>query len=56
MGKHIVDWMPDASESDQTVRLGEYSDSNHTSVSNGFAAHGLALLGAPVYRTCVVLS
>ena len=44
MGRHIVDWMPDASESDETVRRGEYTASNYTSVSNGFAAHGLALL------------
>jgi hypothetical protein len=44
MGRHIVDWMPDASESDETVRRGEYSASNYTSVSNGFAAHGLQLL------------
>jgi len=44
MGRHIVDWMPSAAETDQTVQLGEYSKSNYTSVSNGFGAHGLALL------------
>ena len=36
--------VPDASESDETVRRGMYSASNYTSVSNGFGAHGLALL------------
>ena len=44
MGRHIVDWMPDARETDETVSRGEYSNSNHTSVSNAFGAHGLALL------------
>ena len=44
MGRHIVDWMPDAHETDETVSRGEYTASNYTSVSNGFAAHGLALL------------
>lgn len=44
MGRHIVDWMPDARETDETVSRGEYTASSHTSVSNGFAAHGLALL------------
>jgi alpha-L-rhamnosidase len=44
MGRHIVDWMPDASESDETVRRGEFTNSNHTSVSNAFGAHGLELL------------
>ena len=43
MGRHIVDWMPSAAESDQTVQLGEYSHSNATSVSNGFCAHGMAV-------------
>ena len=33
--------MPDAHE---TVSRGEYSKSNYNSVSNGFGAHGLALL------------
>ena len=36
-----VDWMPDARETDETVARGEYSNSNHTSVSNAFGAHGL---------------
>jgi hypothetical protein len=48
MGRHIVDWMPDtptsSGERDETVGLGEYSASKHTSVSNGFAAQGLNLL------------
>lgn len=44
MGQHIVDWMPDGSESDQTVARGEFTDSLHTSVSNAYAAHGLDLL------------
>ena len=35
---------PDAHEADETVSRGEYTASNYTSVSNGFAAHGLALL------------
>ena len=43
-GSHIVDWMPDASESDQTCKRGEFTCSNHASVSNGFAAQGLELL------------
>jgi hypothetical protein len=44
MGRHIVDWMPDADETDETVQRGEFTDSNHTSVSNMMAAHGLDLL------------
>jgi len=44
MGRHIVDWMPYGSESDQTVKLGEFTNSNHHSVSNGFCMHGLELL------------
>ena len=47
-GAHIVDWMPDTptshGERDETVGLGEYTASNHMSVSNGFAAQGLNLL------------
>ena len=44
MGRHIVDWMPDGSESDETVKRGEFTASKHMSVSNAFAAHGLDLL------------
>jgi hypothetical protein len=44
MGQHIVDWMPDGSESDQTVARGEFTASAHMSVSNAFAAQGLHLL------------
>lgn len=44
MGRHIVDWMPDGHESDETVARGEFTASSHMSVSNGFAAHGLDLL------------
>jgi len=44
MGRHIVDWMPDGSESDETVKRGEFTASNHMSVSNMFGAHGLDLL------------
>jgi hypothetical protein len=36
--------MPDASESDETDARGEYTFSNHSSVSNMMAAHGLELL------------
>lgn len=45
MGRHITDWMPDGHESDETVALGEFTASSHMSVSNGFGAQGLALLG-----------
>ena len=52
MGRHIVDWMPDtptsSGERDETVGLGEYTASNHMSVSNGFAAQGLNLLSKMV--------
>ena len=41
---HIVDWMPNGEETDQTTARGEMSDSNHTSVSNMMGAHGLELL------------
>ena len=44
MGRHITDWMPDGSESDQTVALGEFTASDHMSVSNMYAAHGAGLL------------
>merc|ERR1712080_310389 len=44
MGRHIVDWMPNGAESDQTVALHEFTASNHMSVSNGFCMHGLDLL------------
>ena len=44
MGRHIVDWMPDGSETDETVQRGEYTASAHMSVSNAFAAQGLNLL------------
>ena len=29
MGSHIVDWMPDAAEADETVQLHEFTASNH---------------------------
>lgn len=48
MGRHIVDWMPDAGERDETVARGEFTNSNHTSVSNAFAAQGLMLLAEMV--------
>jgi alpha-L-rhamnosidase len=52
MGRHIVDWMPDtptsSGERDETVGLGEFTASNHMSVSNGFAAQGLNLLSKMV--------
>merc|ERR1711908_222417 len=44
MGRHIVDWMPEGSESDSTVQKGEFTASNHHSVSNGFCARGLSML------------
>ena len=44
VGRHIVDWMPAGGERDETVQRGEYTESNYTSVSNGFGAHGLELL------------
>ena len=44
MGRHITDWMPDGSESDQTVALGEFTASDHMSVSNMYVAHGAGLL------------
>jgi len=44
MGNHIVDWMPNAAEADQTVNLGEFTASSHHSVSNAYCAHGLDLL------------
>jgi len=44
MGRHIVDWMPDGREADETVQRGEFTASAHMSVSNAFAAHGLDLL------------
>ena len=45
MGKHITDWMPDKSESDETVQRGEFTASGHMSVSIGFAARGVEMLG-----------
>jgi len=44
MGRHIVDWMPDGHETDETVQRGGFTASEHMSVSNAFAAHGLELL------------
>lgn len=44
MGSHIVDWMPEGSESDSTVQRGEFTASNHHSVSNAFCARGLGML------------
>merc|ERR1711881_106372 len=44
MGRHIVDWMPDGGERDETVARGEFTASKHMSVSNMFGAHGLYLL------------
>ena len=48
MGSHIVDWMPDGSESDQTVARGEFTASNYMSVTNMFAAVGLDRLATMV--------
>jgi hypothetical protein len=48
MGRHIVDWMPDGHESDQTVARHEFTASSHMSVSNFFGAHGLDLLAQMV--------
>ena len=48
MGSHIVDWMPNGQESDQTVALGEFTASNHMSVTNAMAAHALDLLAQMV--------
>ena len=50
MGSHIVDWMPDGSESDQTVARGEFTASNHMSVTNAFGAAGLDRLSQMVAR------
>jgi alpha-L-rhamnosidase len=41
MGSHIVDWMPQGAEADQTVERGEFTASKHMSVTNGWAAQGL---------------
>ncbi len=41
MGSHIVDWMPNGDESDQTVALHEFTASNYMSVTNMFGARGL---------------
>ena len=48
MGRHIVDWMPDAGESDSTVKLGEFTASKYNSVSNMFGARGLELMAEMV--------
>jgi hypothetical protein len=40
MGRHIVDWMPESSESDSTVAKGEFTASKHMSVSNMVSADG----------------
>ena len=45
-GMHIIDWMPGAKEGDQTTALGEYTESEHNSVDNMFAARGLEILAA----------
>ena len=45
---HIIDWMAQVEESDQTVLRGEYTDSDHMSVTNGWAAQGLRLLATMV--------
>ena len=49
MGSHIVDWMPDGSESDETAARHEFTPSKHLAVSNAMGAHGLELL-APTRR------
>jgi len=46
MGRHIVDWMPDGSESDETVARHEFTASKHMSVSNAFCVRGLELLSS----------
>ena len=43
-GMHIIDWMVSAKEADQTTLLGEYTESDHNSVDNMFAARGLEIL------------
>jgi len=43
-GSHIVDWMPDGNEEDETVKRGEFTASPHMSVTNGMAARGLEIL------------
>ena len=48
MGRHIVDWMPDAHESDETVARGEFTASSYNSVSNMFGARGLEMLSEMV--------
>ena len=44
MGSHIVDWMPDAHESDETVARHEFTASKHMAVTNAFCVRGLELL------------
>jgi len=44
MGRHIVDWMPDGHETDETIQRGEFTASSRQSVSNMFAVRGLSLL------------
>ena len=46
MGRHIVDWMPDGRETDETVARHEFTASTHMSVTNAFAARGLRLLAS----------
>jgi alpha-L-rhamnosidase len=43
-GMHIIDWMAGPQEADQTTMLGEYTESDHNSVDNMFAARGLEIL------------
>ena len=44
MGRHIVDWMPDGRETDETVARHEFTASNHMSVTNAFCMRGLEML------------
>ena len=44
MGRHIVDWMPDGSESDETVARHEFTASKHMSVSPSGHAEMAVLL------------
>lgn len=44
MGKHIVDWMPNGAESDQTVARHEFTASKHMSVTHAYCVRGLEML------------
>jgi hypothetical protein len=48
MGQHIVDWMSTSCECDQTVQFGEFTASNHMSVTNAYAVRALEALAEQV--------